>query len=92
MAQAAWLAVVVLAVGVFFAGVPFYVDQVRAVCQDGTAVACFGRRQLGPDEAQALRQVGLSLDLYAAYQAALVIACHSARVLTIALTSACVRT
>jgi hypothetical protein len=69
-ARLAWVVIVLLTLGVFVAGVPLYFHQLRVVCLDAVRV-CLSERRLGPEEAQALERLGLSLDLYAAYQTAL---------------------
>jgi hypothetical protein len=70
VARVGWVVIVLLTLGVFVAGIPFYFDQLRTVCHS-VLPACLSERRLGPEEARALAELGLSLDLYAAYQTAL---------------------
>ena len=56
IARAAWVAVVVLAIGLFIAGVPHDYDAKLTVCAE---VECHEERLL-PEDAEALRDLGLS--------------------------------
>src|SRR5215207_3741073 len=62
LARATWMVVAVLAVGFFAAGIPFEFAMFRTVCQPACTTG-----QLSPAGLQALRDLGLSLDFYAAY-------------------------
>ena len=68
LARVAWVAVVVLSVGLFIAGLPFSYDEAVAVC---TEVDC-GLERLLPEDAEALRDLGLSESFYARYFTGLV--------------------
>ena len=61
VARMAWVAVAVLAVGLFIAGLPFNYDESVTVC---TEVDCDAERLL-PEDAEALRDLGLSEGFYA---------------------------
>jgi signal transduction histidine kinase len=62
LARGAWLVVAVLALGFFAAGIPSEFVMFRTVCQD----TCLGG-QVTQAGSRALRDLGLSLDFYAAY-------------------------
>ena len=62
VARATWIAVAVFAVGFFATGIPFEFAFFRTICQP----AC-NTGQLSQPGLQALRDLGLSLDFYAAY-------------------------
>jgi signal transduction histidine kinase len=64
LARVVWVAVAVLAVGLFAAGVPARYAELRAVCADGEECA-IGR--LYPEDVQTLGDLGFSLGSYAAY-------------------------
>ena len=61
-ARGAWLVVAVLALGFFAAGIPSEFAMFHTVCQD----VCLGG-QVTQAGSRALRDLGLSLDFYAAY-------------------------
>ena len=69
LARIVWIVVALAALGLFAAGVPFEIAMYDTVCQH----ACAGG-QVSPAGSQALRDLGLSLDFYAAYAVALDIA------------------
>jgi signal transduction histidine kinase len=62
LARGTWLVVAVLALGFFAAGIPSAFVYFRTVCQD----ACLGG-QVTQAGSRALRDLGLSVDFYAAY-------------------------
>ena len=62
-ARAAWVAVALLSVGLFIAGLPSSYDESLTVC---TGVDC-GMERLLPDDAEALRDLGLSERFYAGF-------------------------
>src|SRR5215211_6860525 len=64
LARVVWVAVAVLAVGLFAAGVPARYAELRSVCADGEECA-IGR--LYPEDVQTLGDLGFSLGSYAAY-------------------------
>jgi hypothetical protein len=72
LARAAWLAVALLAVGVFVASVPSYFAELQTVCT-GPHAECVDN-QLRPERAHGLRELGLSLGFYAGYSTALQVA------------------
>ncbi|MFQ5859134.1 MAG: hypothetical protein ACE5LU_26340, partial [Anaerolineae bacterium] len=63
IARAAWFAIVILFLATFFAGMPPRFDEVRIPCA-GEECAEFA---LAPQEANALEEVGLSLEFYAGF-------------------------
>jgi hypothetical protein len=65
LARVAWAAVAVLTVGLFVAGVPSEFARLQTVCAD--AIACVWFPQLTPEKVRELKELGLSLDLFAAY-------------------------
>lgn len=67
--RALWLVVVLLLLGVFFAGISPYFNELRVAC---TRVDCL-MMALSPEEAQELRDLGLSMEFYAGYMVLLVI-------------------
>ena len=69
IARAAWAAVVVLAIGLFIAGLPHDYDDKLTVCAE---VECHEER-LVPEDAEALRDLGLSERFYAGFMTGLVI-------------------
>jgi len=62
IARAAWLAWAVLVVGLFVASLPANFERYRSVCTQAECDA-----QLTPEQAQALPDLGLSVDFLAAY-------------------------
>jgi signal transduction histidine kinase len=64
LARVVWVAVAVLTVGLFAAGVPARYAELRSVCTDGEECA-IGR--LYPEDVQTLGDLGFSLGSYAAY-------------------------
>ncbi len=69
-ARAAWLGVTALSLGLFALSVPAGYALLRTVCVDGPC----GPEQLRPEAARSIRELGVSLDVYAAYQTAAVVA------------------
>jgi hypothetical protein len=69
-ARAAWLGVTALSLGLFALSVPAGYALLRTVCVDGPC----GPEQLRPEAARSIRELGVSLDVYAAYQTAVVVA------------------
>ena len=61
-ARAAWVAVALLAVGLFIAGLPNAYDETVTVCE-----ADCGEYRLLPEDAKALRDLGLSESFYAGF-------------------------
>ncbi len=61
--RAVWMALVLLLLAIFIAGISPYFNELRATC---TEEEC-SMLALSPQEAQALRDLGLSLDFYAGY-------------------------
>lgn len=68
-ARIVWLVVALLAVGVFVAGIPPYLEEAREACTL-EAELCFDNGLLTPPEIQELREAGLSTSFYAAYNVA----------------------
>ena len=68
LARVAWMAVALLAVGIFIAGLPFSYDEAVTVCVRDD---CHAERLL-PEDAEALRDLGLSESFYAGYITGLV--------------------
>ena len=62
LARGAWLVVAVLALGFFAAGIPSAFRMFHTVCRD----TCLGG-QVTQAGSRALRDLGLSVDFYAAY-------------------------
>src|SRR5215218_2277386 len=62
LARATWIVVAALTLSLFAAGIPFEFAMFRTVCQPACTTG-----QLSPAGLQALRDLGLSLDFYAAY-------------------------
>ena len=69
-ARVAWVAIAVLAVGLFIAALPYDFRELQRVC---TGDDCQSDVQLTPEDAEALEDMGLSLAFYARYFLALVI-------------------
>ena len=65
---AAWVALAVLTVVLFFASIPVAYEQLHTVCEGAGCVP-----RLSPEGARALEGIGLSLGFYAAYHVALAI-------------------
>ena len=66
--RAAWVVTAVLSVGLAIATLPFAYFEYHAVCTADTA--CNALLQLAPQDALALRKLGLSVNFYAAYMLA----------------------
>src|SRR5215217_4741489 len=62
LARATWIVVAALTLSLFAAGIPFEFAMFRTVCQPACTTG-----QLSPSGLQAIRDLGLSLDFYAAY-------------------------
>src|SRR5215212_6112246 len=62
LARATWIVVAVLTLGFFAAGIPSEFAMFRTICQPACTTG-----QLSPTGLQGLRDLGLSLDFYAAY-------------------------
>lgn len=62
-----WLVVVLLLLGIFFAGILPYFNDLRETC---TGQGCL-LMALSPEEAQELRDLGLSMEFYAGYMVVL---------------------
>jgi hypothetical protein len=65
-----WLALVVLTLAIFFASLPVYLAQLQTPCAGTT---CW-YTQLSPGQVRALKMIGLSPGVYAAYTVALTLA------------------
>jgi signal transduction histidine kinase len=72
LARVAWGVIALLALGLYIASIPNYFASLHVLCTDAPAV-CSNNGQLTPGYLQALQAVGLSLDVFATYQVALVI-------------------
>jgi hypothetical protein len=70
--RAAWVAVAMLTVGVFVAGMPGEFARLRTLCDDPTSCAWLPR--LTAENARRLGELGLSTDLFAVYFVALEVA------------------
>jgi hypothetical protein len=70
LARGLWLTLAVLTLGIFFASLPVYVAQLQTPC---AGTAC-GFQQLTPQQAGALKGMGLSLGDYTAFTVALTLA------------------
>jgi hypothetical protein len=68
VARAMWLALALLTLGLFIAGLPALFEYYRTLCTDAV---CDVDEQLTPERLQALQALGLSADFYAAYATAL---------------------
>src|SRR5258708_7715101 len=66
-----WLTLVVLTLAIFFASLPVYLAQLQTPC---AGTACPFSQQLTPQQAGALKGIGLSIDAYTAYTLALTLA------------------
>src|SRR5437763_124690 len=71
LARGIWIALVVLTLAIFFASLPVYLAQLQTPSA-GTASAF--SKQLTPEQAGALKGIGLSPGVYAAYTLALTLA------------------
>ena len=69
VARVAWVAIAILAVGLFIAALPYAFSELQTVCTGGD---CQLDDQLTPEDAEALEDMGLSLGFYARYFLALV--------------------
>lgn len=67
-ARAAWIVANVLLVGLYLVTLPFAYAEFAEVC--GTGVECKPYWRLAPADVGALRELGLSVDFYAAYRVA----------------------
>jgi signal transduction histidine kinase len=65
--RAAWIAMTVLVLGLFIVSVPVAYEHFHKVCQGPEC----GFWPLSPEDAMSLRDLGLSVDFYAAYNVAL---------------------
>jgi hypothetical protein len=70
LARVAWLAVALLAVGLFAAGIPPHFAELQTACTRGADV-CSERGLLASDQVQELQALGLSTGFYATYTVAL---------------------
>jgi hypothetical protein len=70
LARVVWVILVILTLGTFFASLPMYVAQLQTPCAGS---AC-GFQQLTPEQAGALKGVGLSLGDYSAFTVVLTLA------------------
>ena len=69
LARALWVVIAVLTLGLFIASIPNYFAFLHVICT-GAIATCRNNGQLTPDD---LRTLGLSLDFYARYEAAVYI-------------------
>ncbi|HJT59247.1 MAG TPA: hypothetical protein VJ761_22260, partial [Ktedonobacteraceae bacterium] len=65
-----WLILIILTLAVFFASLPMYLAQLETPCSGTT---CW-YTQLSPAQVGALKEIGLSVDVYAGYTVALTLA------------------
>jgi hypothetical protein len=70
LSQGVWITLVILTLGIFFASLPVYLAQLQTPC---AGTACW-YTQLSPGQVGALKGIGLSLGVYAAYTVALTLA------------------
>jgi hypothetical protein len=70
LARVGWVALVVLTLAIFFASLPVYLTQLQTPC---AGTAC-GYQQLTPEQAGALKGIGLFPDVYTAYRVTLTLA------------------
>ena len=70
-ARAVWIASAVLVLGLDIAGIPYAYAQVKSICTSAACTETFGG--LTPEEVQALKEIGLSANFYAAYFVALLV-------------------
>jgi hypothetical protein len=68
-ARLVWLAVALLAVGIFVASVPLRFVELQQVCTASASV-CDQQSQLTPDNVRELQSLGLSAGFWAAYNSA----------------------
>ena len=66
LARVVWIAVVVLALGLFIASIPTTFASLHILCTD-TAASCSNFGQLTADYVRELHALGLSMDFYATY-------------------------
>jgi len=69
LARVGWVALVVLTLGIYFASLPVYLALLQTPC---AGTAC-GYQQLTPEQAGALKGIGLSIGDYAAF----IVAAHA---------------
>ena len=69
LVRAVWIGVTALSLGLFALSVPAGFGLLRTVCVDGPC----GPEQLRPEGAESVRDLGVSVDVYAAYQTAVVV-------------------
>jgi hypothetical protein len=70
LARVGWVALVVLTLAIFFVSLPVYLTQLQTPC---AGTAC-GYQQLTPEQAGALKGIGLFPDVYTAYRVTLTLA------------------
>jgi hypothetical protein len=70
LSRGVWITLVLLTLGIFFASLPVYLAQLQTPC---AGTACW-YTQLTPSQVGALKGIGLSLGVYAAYTVALTLA------------------
>jgi hypothetical protein len=70
LVRGVWLALVILTLGIFFASLPVYLAQLQTPC---AGTACW-YTQLSTGQVGALKGIGLSIGIYAAYTVALTLA------------------
>ncbi len=69
LARGGWLAVALIAVGLYVIGVPPYLAAISRICT-APAEICAGQQQLTPDNLRQLRALGLSPDFWATFHVA----------------------
>src|SRR5215210_6599864 len=69
LARVAWVAVALLSLGVLVYSIPSEVVRLRTPCTD--TISCNWLVRLSADDAQELRELGLSVNLFATYFVAL---------------------
>jgi hypothetical protein len=70
LSRGVWITLVILTLGIFFASLPVYLAQLQTPC---AGTACW-YTQLSPGQVGALKGIGSSLGVYAAYTVALTLA------------------
>ena len=72
LTRVVWVGIALLSLGLYIASIPTSLASLYVLCTDAPAV-CNTTGHLTPDYLRALQGLGLSLDVFAAYQIALLI-------------------
>ncbi len=72
LARVGWVGIALLTLGLSVASIPTTLASLHALCTDAPAV-CSNSGYITPDYARALQALGLSLDIFAMYEVALLI-------------------